>query len=122
MPQLTPDILQGMECVPSRSLYETTSVTSHDVDKVSSVCGIDENKYSSLRKLLRVTVYCLTFVKRRVWLTLIQSRRESIERRCKLLSFVLNSLSLQVSTLIVMGVCCSEAKFVMLLSRIKNTV
>ena len=83
-----------MECVPSRSLYEMTSVTySHDVDKVSSVCGIDENKYSSLRRLLRVTVNCLKFIKRRAWLALIQSRRESIEGRCKLLSFVLNSLS-----------------------------
>jgi len=98
-----------MECVPSRSFYEVTSVTSHDVDKVSSICGIDESNYSSLRRLLRVTVYCLKFIKRRAWLALIQSRRESIEGWCKLLSFVLNSLSggssvcagdLQVSTLL----------------------
>ena len=109
VPQVTPEILRGMECVPSRSLYEVASVTSHDVDKVNSVCGIDESKYSSLRRLLRVTVYCLKFIKRRAWLALIQSRRESIEGRCKLLSFVLNSLSdgssvcagdLQVSTLL----------------------
>jgi len=51
----------------------------------------------------------MKFIKRRAWLALMQSRRESIEGRCKLLSFVLNSLSdgssvcagdLQVSTLL----------------------
>ena len=58
---------------------------------------------------MRVTVYCLKFIRRRIWLTLTQSIRESIERRCKLLYFVLSSLSdgqsvwasdLQVATLL----------------------
>ena len=90
-----------------RALYEMTSFTSHDVDSVSSVCGIDEKNYSSLRRLLRVTVYCcLKFIWRRIWLTLSQSMKESIERRQRLLYFVLSSLSdghsvdLQVATLL----------------------
>ena len=57
IPQLTPEILQGLECGVPRALYETTSVISHDVDNVNSICRIDEKKFSSLRRLLRVTLF-----------------------------------------------------------------
>ena len=79
IPQLTPEILQGLECGVPRALYETTSVISHDVDNVNSICGIDEKKFSSLRRLLRVTVYCLKFIRRRIWLTLTQSIRNQLK-------------------------------------------
>ena len=36
-------------------LHEMTSVTSYDGISVGSVCGIDEENYSSLRRFLRVT-------------------------------------------------------------------
>ena len=49
--------------------FESANVVLENSDQVSmSVCTIDERKYSSLiRKLLRVTVFCLKFIKKRVW-------------------------------------------------------
>ena len=32
-----------------------------------SIFLIDESKYSSLRRLLRVTAYCLKFIKGKIW-------------------------------------------------------
>jgi len=84
IPQLTPEILQDMEIVASRALYEITSVTSHDVASVGTNCGVDEENYSSLRKLLRVTVYFLKFIRGRIWLTLSQAVKEVIEEYCTL--------------------------------------
>ena len=37
------------------------------VIKHLTVCAIDERKYSSLRNLLRLTVFCLKFIRIRVW-------------------------------------------------------
>jgi len=40
--------------VTPKVFYEMTSVASHDTDNVvGSVCGIDEKRYSFLRRLLR---------------------------------------------------------------------
>ena len=44
------------------------------------MCEIDQQKYSLLRKLLRITVYCLKFIKQRVWMTLSPVQKE---RFCK---------------------------------------
>ena len=49
--------------------------------------------YSSLRRLYRVTVYCLKFISGRICLKLSQAVKEVIERRHKLLCLVLSSLS-----------------------------
>ena len=57
-------VLQEVETETARVLYECSNVASHGLQDVNlSVCGINEKKYSSLRKLLRVTCYCLKFVK-----------------------------------------------------------
>ena len=53
-----------------RVLYNTTNLVKDDLteqDKAISIFLIDESKYSSLRRLLRVTAYCLKFIKRKIW-------------------------------------------------------
>ena len=53
-----------------RVLYDTTNLVKDDPieqDKAISIFLIDESKYSSLRRLLRVTAYCLKFIKRKIW-------------------------------------------------------
>ena len=51
----------------SEVFFESANVVQENSDQVSmSVCTIDERKYSSLRKLLRVIVFCLKFIKKRV--------------------------------------------------------
>ena len=45
---------------------EAANLVQENSDQ-GSVCTIDETKYSSLRRLLRVTVLCLRFIKKRVW-------------------------------------------------------
>ena len=55
----------------SKALYEITAV-SHDLDSENTgrcdVCDINTIKHSTLRRLQRITVYCLKFIKQRVWL------------------------------------------------------
>ena len=61
-----------------------SSVVGHDQipDQLSkpTVCGIDQQKYSLLRKLLRITVYCLKFIKQRVWMTLSPVQKKGFVR------------------------------------------
>ena len=54
---------------------------------------IDEEHYSSFRKLLSITCYCLKFVKRKAWDVLSTSHKETISRKHILLGKVFNSLS-----------------------------
>ena len=65
------------------------SAVSHDLDcenkERCSVCDIDADKYSSLRKLLRITVYCLKFIKQRVWNTLSHLTRATVGDKYKLM-------------------------------------
>ena len=56
-----------------------------------SVCDIDVNKYSSLRKLLRITVYCLKFIKQSAWDNLSHLTKKTIGDKYKLIVIVLNS-------------------------------
>ena len=65
----------------------------NDQNEGLSVCGIDEKQYSSLRKLLRITVYCLKFVKQLIWVLLSIELKKAKEERHKLLTKVLNSIS-----------------------------
>ena len=49
-------------------ILESSNVVREDESHGSLlVCTIDEKKYSSLRRLLRVTALCLKFVKMKVW-------------------------------------------------------
>ena len=99
-----------METETARVLYECSNVASHGPQDVNlSVCGINEKKYSSLRKLLRVTCYCLKFVKKRLWDLLSESRRMLIGKRYALLAEVFSSLSDG------QFICATDIKLAMLL-------
>jgi len=73
-------------------LYEVSSLVHHDEIQKPSVCQIDQEHYSSLRKLLKITCYCLKFIKRKVWDALPTSYKETILRKHTLLGKVFNSL------------------------------
>ena len=57
--------------VESQITYEATNLVKEAAGEPerfrSSPLGIDETKYSSLWKLLRITAICMKFIKYRVW-------------------------------------------------------
>ena len=66
LPEITPEIIKETQSDASTVFYEVAALagqTCNDQDKQYLVCGIDEKRYSMLRKLLRVTVHCLKFIK-----------------------------------------------------------
>ena len=80
--------------------YEVAALagqTCNDQDERSSVCKIDEKRYSRLRKPLRVTVYYLKFIKQLIWRNLLNEFKRNIEEKYKLLVLVFNSLSNEIS-------------------------
>ena len=89
------------------------AAVSHDSDYENkerySVCDIDANKYSSLRKLLRIMVYCLKFIKQSVWDSLSHLTKKTFEDKYKLIVIVLNSLTDGYS------VCAGDIKMAALL-------
>ena len=82
-----------MEVKGPTVLYETNMVANYDWPFNSTICGIDHHKYSSLRKLPRITVYCLKFIKQRIWMTLSQAKKERFGKNHLLLHKVLKILS-----------------------------
>ena len=69
--------------------FESVNVVQENSDEVStSVCTIDERKYSSLRKLLRVTAYCLKFIKKRVWNRCSDEVKKRICNRYRILNII----------------------------------
>ena len=88
-------------CVPTDTMKENEATevfhemitVSHESDgernKGCSVCNIDADKYSSLRKLLRITVYCLKFIKQRVWTTLSSLTKKKVGEKYKLILAVM---------------------------------
>ena len=129
-------------CVPTDTIKESEDnevfhemmTVSHKSDseknKGCNVCNIDADKYSSLRKLLRITVYCLKFIKQRVWTPLSSLTKKKIGDKYKLILAVMKSLTdsfsvsasdikivalLWVNTIILM-------MFLLLLRRRENTV
>ena len=81
-----------MEVKGPTVLYETNMVANHDRPFNSEICGIDHHKYSSLRKLLRITVYCLKFIEQRIWMILSQVQKEWFGKNHLLLHKVFNLL------------------------------
>ena len=67
-----------------RFLYETTNLVKDDLVKqdTKAVFSIDESKYSSLRKLLRVTAFCLKFIKRKIWIRCPTELHNRLVKRC----------------------------------------
>ena len=73
----------------SEVFFESVNVVQENIDEVStSVCTIDERKYSSLRKLLRVTAYCLKFIKKRVWNRCSDEVKKIICNRHRILNII----------------------------------
>ena len=93
-----PDDLKEIEATTSKVIYKMSAV-SHDLycenKERCSVCDIDADKYSFLRKLLRITVYvyCLKFIKQRVWNTLSHLTKATIGDKYKLIGAVMSSLT-----------------------------
>ena len=87
-------VLQDVETRTARVVCECSDVANHSTqDENLSVCRINKKKYSSLRKLLRVTCYCLRFVKKQLWDLLSELRRMLIGKGYVLLAKVLIFLS-----------------------------
>ena len=62
-------------------IFESSNVVQEDRGHGSlSACTINEEKYSSLRRLLRVTALCLKFIKMKIW---NRSTTELKERICE---------------------------------------
>ena len=82
-----------LETRAPRVLYECSNIVNHGEQEGLFVCRLDEKKYSSLRKLLRVTCYCLKFVKKQLWDLLSESSKAAFKKKHVLLAEVFNSLS-----------------------------
>ena len=68
---------------------ESVNVVQENGDQASvSVCTIDEGKYSSVRRLLRITVFCLKFIKKRVWNRFPDELKENVRSRYKILKII----------------------------------
>ena len=69
--------------------FESANVVQENNDQVStSVCTIDERKYSSLRKLLRITAYFLKFINKRVWNRCSDEVKKRICNRHRILNII----------------------------------
>ena len=100
LPEVTPDIIKETQTDTPIVFYEVAALagqTCNDQDERSSVCKIDEKRYSRLRKLLRVTVYCLKCIKQLMWRNLSNEFKRNIEEKYKLLVLVFNLLSNEIS-------------------------
>jgi len=65
-------------------------VASHntDQDEQYTICKMDERKYSSLRKLLRIAVYCLKFIKQLIRNTLPHVSKKFIGKKQIIKKFI----------------------------------
>ena len=96
LPEITPEIIKETQSDASTVFYEVAALagqTCNDQDKQYLVCWIDEKRYSTLRKLLRVTVHCLKFIKQRIWRKLPNEFKRTMEGKYKLLLSVFDSLT-----------------------------
>ena len=100
LPEITPEVIKGMQTNSPTVFYEVAALADqscNDQDKDFSVCGIDEKRHLMLRKLLRINVYCLKFIKQLIWNKLSSEFRKTTGEKHKLLMFVLNSVSNEIS-------------------------
>ena len=72
IPEITPEILESLDSETKKNQHMMLLVTQSDVNPLIE---LDESRFSSLRKLLRVTVYVLRAAKSR-WLTLTKERQQ----------------------------------------------
>ena len=89
LPDITPDVLDEINRETRiQHVLETTIVTG-ETSQQDSLLGIDEKRYSLLRKLLRISVYILRFIKRKIWNKI---NREKFLKQYKLLRTVLDNV------------------------------
>ena len=83
-----PEFIQQPNSEMRKSNVEVSHVT---VDKGKWLLfGIDPSQYSSLRKLLRVSIFVLRFIKTKIWNRINPSQRKLIQQN-KLLTAILTS-------------------------------
>ena len=90
------DVLKEKEATTSKVFYKMAAVNhvSYSENKGNySACDINANKHSSLRRLLRITVYCLKFIKQSVWDNLSHLTKKTIGDKYKLIVIVMNLLT-----------------------------
>ena len=98
MPDITPDKLDNLLEIGkkgSQVIYEVTNVVndgSQVHNDYPSPLTIDEFKYSSLRKLLRITVYCIKFIYIMVLNKCSKELKERVLRKHKILEKVFNNM------------------------------
>ena len=66
LPEITPEIIKRIQTDSPTVFYEVAALADqscNDQDEEFSIYGIDEKRYSLLRKLIRFTVCCLKFIK-----------------------------------------------------------
>ena len=80
-------------------MYEATNLVKEAAGEPeefrSSPFGIDETKYSSLWKLLRITAICLKFIKYRVWNKCSQALQEQMFLKCAVLKRLFSDVKKQ---------------------------
>ena len=97
LPGITPEKLENylsqIKNVGPQVMYEVTNLieeTSKDTKLLP--LGINETKFSSLWRLLRITAICLKFIKYRIWSRCSQELRDRILQRCVILKKVFSDI------------------------------
>ena len=107
LPDITSEELEKMATqvqVGSDIIYETTNVVKEQISQASlSVCTIDEEKYSSLRKLLRVTLFCLKFIRKGCWNRCSETLKAKILKK--------HPIVRAVDKLEDVGICSNDIKY-----------
>ena len=101
LPQITPETIKQIQNDNPTVFYEMASLVdnslSYNDQERRFVLGINETQYSSLRKLLRITVYCFKFIRCFIWLSLSSTLKKVIGEKHRLLKYVFDSVSDGVS-------------------------
>ena len=101
LPEITPEVIKEMQTNNTPIVfYEVPALVDQscdDLDKGFSVCGIDEKRYSLLRKLLKIIVYCLKFIKQLIWSKLSSKFKKTTGEEYQLIVLVFNSVSNEMS-------------------------
>ena len=97
LPTIASDILEsvkqetrGPTLLHTNTVVAVIPATEERPSPTNSPLSIDESKYSSLRKLFRVTSYALKFLRGQVWYRLPETTKSRICQKRKLLATVLD--------------------------------
>ena len=89
-PDFTPSVLNELDRETNvQHLFDATVVSGVETNQEKSLFGLDEKQYSMLRKLLRVSVYILRFIQKKIWRKV---RKEKFLQQYKLLRGILENM------------------------------